>query len=133
MPGNIFLVDPQNSSVDAGLTLTKNIAGPAIGSVAEAIAKLGVENAWQYAEGKDTHAAAEFSSWLKGNTPGASLWWLRPALEHGITNQINEAVSPGYLGRMKQRSMQNWGTRYWWNPGSALPDRAPDMAKAVGQ
>ena len=56
-----------------------------------------------------------------------------PQGERGEIVITGPNVSPGYLGRMKQRSMQNWGTRYWWNPGSALPDRAPDMARAVGQ
>jgi hypothetical protein len=130
--GDLFLIDPQNNGTDTATTMVKNYAGPAAGAVAELVGKLGIENAWQYAEGKDTHAAAEAMNWIKSNTPGASLWWLRPLIDHGFMNQLNEAASPGFLGRMKQRAMQNWGTRYWWNPNSMQPDRAPDMAHSVG-
>lgn len=130
--GDVFLVDPQGSATDAGTTFAKNLAGPAIGTASELLLKDLVENAWQSAEGKDTHAAAEFSSWIKSNTPGASLWWVRPVIEHGFMNQLNENMSPGYLGRMKQRSMQTWGTRYWWDPNHMEPDRAPDVAAAFG-
>ena len=131
--GDMFLIDPQGSSTDTATTLTKNLAGPAVGSLAELVVKLGIENAWQKAEGKDTHIVAESMQWAKGNTPGASLWWVKPMLEHGLTNQLNENMSPGYLGRMKQRSIQNWGSRYWWDPGHTTPDRAPNLAAAVGQ
>ena len=130
--GDLVLIDPQSSGTDTATTGIKNLAGPSIGAVAELGWKLGVENAWQAAEGKDTHAAAEAVSWVKSNTPGASLWWLRPFLEHGLVNQINENLSPGYLGRMKRRAMQNWGTRYWWSPEQMTPDRAPDLEAAMG-
>jgi hypothetical protein len=131
--GDMFLIDPANSSTDTATTLAKNLVGPAAGDVADLVFKLGIENAWQKAEGKDTHMAAESLQWAKGNLPGASLWWVRPMLEHGVTNQVNENLSPGYLGRMKQRAVQNWGARYWWDPGHALPDRAPNLAAATGQ
>jgi hypothetical protein len=131
--GDMMLTDPSTGAGDAIGTFAKNLAGPAIGSTAELMLKNGVENVWQAAEGKDTHAAAEFASWVKGNTPGASLWWVKPLIEHGFMNDLNESLSPGYLGRMKQRAAQNWGTRYWWAPDQMEPDRAPNMAAAVGQ
>lgn len=129
--GDMLLIDPQNSATDTATTALKNLTGPSIGAVTEMALKLGVENAWQAAEGKDTHAAAEAIQWVKSNTPGASLWWVRPLLEHGVTNQLNEALSPGYLARMKQRAIQNWGARYWWQPNRMEPDRAPNFAAAV--
>lgn len=131
--GDLVLVDPSNSAGDSMGTLAKNLAGPAIGTVGELIAKDVIENGWQFAEGKDTHVAAELAQWVKSNTPGASLWWVRPMIDHGFMNQMNEAMSPGYLGRMQQRAYQNWGAQYFWAPQDAMPDRAPDLAKAVGQ
>lgn len=131
--GDLLLIDPSNSATDTATTVTKNLAGPTVGAATELLLKLGVENAWQAAAGKDTHAAAEAASWVKSNTPGASLWWVKPMIEHGFMNQLNENLSPGYLGKLKQRSMKNWGTGYWWDPNEVMPDRAPDLGKAVGQ
>jgi hypothetical protein len=34
---------------------------------------------------------------------------------------------------MEQRSLRNWGNGYWWEPGEALPDRAPDFERVVPQ
>lgn len=128
--GDLFLVDPSSSTGDAVATAIKNVTGPTIGSAAELVLKDITENIWQAAEGKDTHWAAELSSWAKSNTPGASLWWVKPALEHGFLNSMNESMSPGYLARMKQRAYKDWGNQYWWRPEATTPDRAPSMEKA---
>jgi hypothetical protein len=34
---------------------------------------------------------------------------------------------------MKQRAQKDWGQQYWWEPGEALPDRAPDLSAIGGQ
>lgn len=123
--GDVFLVDPSGGAGDATATFIKNLAGPAIGTAGELLAKNIVENAWQAAEGKDTHWQAELLQWSKSNTPGASLWWVKPAIEHGFLNGVQESLSPGYLSRVQQRAYKDWGTRYWWKPKDTTPDRAP--------
>lgn len=131
--GDLLLVDPHGGAGDATATFVKNLAGPAIGTAGELLAKNIVENAWQAAEGKNTHWQAELLNWTKGNTPGASLWWVKPFLEHGVLNAVNENLSPGYLSRVQDRARKDWGQRYWWAPRDAVPQREPDFAKAVGQ
>jgi len=69
---------------------------------------------------------------VKGNTPGANLWYLKGALDHLIFHQLQEYFSPGYLRKMKQRSEREFGQKYWWEPGEPIPDRAPDMTAMAG-
>jgi hypothetical protein len=130
--GDLFLIDPADNSTDSATTAIKNIAGPALGSAAELVLKDIGENVWQASEGKDTHWQAELASWAKSQTPGASLWWVRPMIDHGFVNAMNENLSPGYLSRMQQRAQKDWGTGYWWAPRDTLPSRAPDLEHAVG-
>lgn len=131
--GDLFLVDPADSGTDAATNAIKNFAGPAFGSAAELVLKDISENVWQASEGKDTHWEAELASWAKSQTPGASLWWARPMIDHGFMNAMNESMSPGYLSRMQQRAQKSWGNGYWWRPQDTLPGRAPDLAAATGQ
>ncbi len=131
--GDMILIDPQGSSGDAAATVVKNLAGPAIGSVTELAFKDIIENIWQAAEGKDTHWQAELVQWARSNTPGASLWWVKPFLEHSFLNALNESLSPGYLARIQARAQQDWGQRYWWAPRDETPQRAPDLERALGQ
>lgn len=132
--GDLFLIDPASSFGDSATTLVKNIAGPTVGTAAEIIAKDITENAWQAADGKETHAGAEFFRTAQSLTPGVGVWWVKPFLEHGLTHAMQENMSPGYLARMKQRARKDWGQRsYWWAPGEMQPDRPPNIGAAVGQ
>jgi hypothetical protein len=131
--GDLFLIDPSTSYVDAGTKLTQNIAGPTVGTFAEVVAKNIVENAWQVAAGQDTQAAAEVAKTMTGLTPGIGIWWVKPFFEHGVTHAFQENMSPGYLSRMRKRARKDWGVDYWWQPGEAMPDRAPELQQAVGQ
>jgi hypothetical protein len=45
---------------------------------------------------------------------------------------MQESISPGYLQRMRQRARKTYGNDFWWQPGEAAPDRAPDFGAAVG-
>lgn len=130
--GDLLLVDPQGGAGDAAATLVKNLAGPAVGSATELLAKNIVENAWQAAEGKDTHWQAELLNWTKSNTPGANLWWVKPFMEHGFLNAVNENLSPGYLSRVQDRARKDWGQRYWWAPRDAVPARPPNFDAIAG-
>ena len=131
--GDLFLTDPGASFGDQAANAIKNIAGPTVGSAFELVYKNIAGNVWEAAQGKDTHWQAEAASWVKSNTPGASVWWVKPAIEHGFLNAMNENLSPGYLSRMQQRAYKDWQARYWWAPQDGLPDRAPDLAGAFGQ
>lgn len=106
--------------------------GPVAG-LAEDVLKLTQGNVMEAVQGKDTHAGAEAVRFVKGNTPGANLWYAKGALDHLIFHQLQEYFSPGYLRKMKQRSEREFGQKYWWEPGEPVPDRAPDLTAMAGE
>jgi hypothetical protein len=131
--GDLFLVDPANSSTDAATNAIKTLAGPTVGTATDLAFKNISENIWQAAEGKDTHWEAELFAWAKAQTPGGNLWWLKPLVEHGVTNALNESMSPGYLSRVQQRAQKAWGNSWWWKPQEGMPQQAPDLSTAAGR
>lgn len=107
------------------------LLGPVAGIAEEAI-NLTQGNLIQMAMGEDTKAGAEFVKFLKGITPGSSLWYAKGALDHMIFHQLQEFFSPGYLSTMQSRARREFGQTYYWQPGSGEA-REPDWAKAVGE
>jgi len=106
------------------------LSGPVLGTV-EDVANLTQGNIIQAAQNKKTNAGAEMVRFVKGNTPGASLWYAKAALDHMVWNQLAEYYSPGYLAKMRGKTQQDFGQKYWWEPQNALPERAPDPAALV--
>jgi hypothetical protein len=109
-----------------------NLAGPVFGTAIDAV-DLTLGNIPNAAQGKDTHFLAEGLRFVKGNTPLLNLWYLRAAIDHLALHELQEKVSPGYLRKIRERSRRDWGQDYWWRPGDALPDRAPDVTAAAGE
>jgi vacuolar-type H+-ATPase subunit E/Vma4 len=109
------------------------LLGPVAGLVEEAF-KLTQGNIVQAMQGKDTNFGAEAVRFVKGNTPGANLWYAKAALDHIIFHQLQEYFSPGYLSQMQRRAQKEFGQQFWWTPGTGMDGmRAPDLGRAVGQ
>ena len=109
------------------------LLGPTFGLMEEAF-KLTQGNIVQAMQGKSTNFGAEAIRFVKGNTPGASLWYAKAALDHIILHQLQEYFSPGYLSQMQRRAQQEFGQQYWWSPGTGLDGmRAPNMARVIGE
>jgi hypothetical protein len=106
--------------------------GPVFG-LGEDVFKLTQGNLVKALQGKDTNFGAELVKFVKSNTPAASLWYAKAALDHLIFHRLQEYFSPGYLSKMRRRAYQEFGQRYWWEPGTAVPDRPPDLQAAVGE
>jgi hypothetical protein len=83
--------------------------------------------------GKPTHAAAQGLQFTRSHIPYLNIWYAKAAIDHAGMQALQENVSPGYLARMRQSAAQQWNQDYWWAPGTGAPQRAPDLAKAVGQ
>lgn len=131
--GDLLFKDPTEQRGNTVEQSVGVVAGPVAGTVAGLVGDLGVVNAWEAAKGKDTHMAAEALRWVNSQLPYTSLWEVRGAWEHWFLHNAQEAVNPGYLSRMQQRAMQDWGQGYFWAPGEAAPDRAPDFARMTGE
>ncbi len=106
--------------------------GPVAG-LSESALGLTQGNLIQAAQGEDTDAGAELVKFVKSNTPGANLWYSKAAIDHLVFQRLQEHFSPGYLSKMKSRAKKEFKQSYWWEPGEALPDRAPDLEAAVGE
>ena len=71
---------------------------------------------------------------LRSNTPGSSLWYSRLAMDRLIWDQLQELADPEYrraFKRTEDRARKDYGQDYWWRPGQAAPQRAPDPGAAV--
>lgn len=105
--------------------------GPTFGSIAE-LYELTKGNIDEAMAGKDTHAGAEALQFAKGHLPFVNVWYGKAALDHLLLHGIQEALSPGYLARIKNKARKDWGQDWWWSPGEATPDRAPDPTSVGG-
>lgn len=131
--GDFLLTDPSANPGDATANAVKSIAGPTVGSVLDVGYKLGVENLYEAAQGKDTHAAAEAIRITRSHLPYLNLWYAKAAVDHAGLHALQENLSPGYLSRMQQRARKDWNQEYWWKPGTGGPERAPDLTAAGGR
>ncbi len=124
--GDLIFADPSNY----GQSYLGQLLGPVAGMV-ESGAQLTLGNLNQAARGEKTDTGAELVRFAKGQTPFANLWYTKAATDHLIFQHLQEYFSPGYLRRMKQKTARDFGTSYWWEPGTAEPQRAPDLEKAI--
>jgi len=112
------------------------VVGPVAGSAFELVFDVGTQNLREAAQGKETHAAAEAFRWARGHLPGLNLWYAKLVLDRAMLNELQEALSPGYLARIRARGEREWGSTEWWPAtGDAMegPERAPDLARALGE
>ncbi|MEC5164068.1 hypothetical protein [Janthinobacterium sp. CG_S6] len=131
--GDFIFTDPTENPGDATANAIKNVAGPTVGSAFDIGYKLGVENIYEAAKGKDMHLAAESIRVGRSHLPYVNLWFAKAAIDHAGLHALQENLSPGYLGRMQQRARRDWDQDYFWAPGSGGPDRAPDLTAVGGK
>jgi len=104
-------------------------AGPVIGSFADLVS-LAAKAPGLINAGKDPQVAAKALNIAKGYIPGQNLWYTKAATDHLIFQAAQEALNPGYLSSMRSRNRAEFGNDFWWAPGEATPDRAPDIGAA---
>lgn len=130
--GDLLFKDPTEFRATTSEQTIGSVLGPSAGAVAGLVGDLVVGNAWEAAKDKPTHFGAEALRWTNSNLPYTNLWQTRALYEHWFLHNAQEALNPGYLGRMQQRAMKDWGQGYWWAPGELAPDRAPDFERMMG-
>lgn len=96
-----------------GATPLESLAGPTLGAAADVV-KL-----FHKAKAGDDAGAAALRLGLQ-NTPFLNLFYVRPALDHAILYEMQEAINPGSLRRMERRAKQESGTEYWAPPTEAV-------------
>ena len=113
-------------------SFSKLIVGPSFGTAAD-LYELTKGNIDETMAGKDSHFGAEAIQLIKGHTPYVNLWYGKSAFEHLLLHNAQEAVSPGYLERVQNKARKDWGQEYYWAPGDAMPERAPDLSAMGGK
>lgn len=111
-----------------GGNIYQTLAGPGIGTAIDA-ASLTLGNAKQALAGEDTNFGREALQFAKANTPGTSLWYARLALNRIFWDQVQAEIdpdAPDAFARMEARARQEMDQQFYWEPGDAAPDRAPD-------
>jgi hypothetical protein len=112
--------------------LTNVLMGPTFGQV-DQLANLTIGNAQSVLGGDDTNAGRELVRFMRANTPGSNLWYTRLATDRLLWANMQELVDPDYpqaMRRMERRAEREFGQGYWWAPGEAEPERAPELGNA---
>ena len=68
--------------------------------------------------------------------PWASIWWARTVWDRTVMDQLQKVVDPEAdedFRRQTRRLERDYGQGQWWPQGEALPERAPELAGAVGE
>ena len=119
-----------------GNTLAEGILGPVLGSQLVAGTKFTVGNVSELIQkGEATNVIPELRRFADGLLPGRSLWYARLAIERLIEDEIEAAIDPNASARFRRiekRARRDFGQRFFARPGRGLPQRAPDLSKAVG-
>jgi hypothetical protein len=116
-------------------SLAEIVAGPvwsdaskAIGLVTTPIAAIGEGKTSEEDVTKTADKMARQASTLaRDYIPGTKWWFTKGAFDHMIMQNVQEILSPGYLDRMEDRARRVEGVGYWWKPGEAVPERAPQI------
>ena len=68
-------------------------------------------------------------------TPGSNIWYLRAAWERMVIDRLREQVDPNaeLVTARSDAYLAKRGQGAWWAPGQTTPERAPDMANALGR
>lgn len=111
-----------------GSGILESMAGPSLGPLLELGLVQPVEAIKNKMEGKETHLAAKSLQDIKGFVPGNNIWYARAAMDHLVWQRAMEAMSPGYLSTIRQRTMKDSQQDWWWRPGETTPDRAPELS-----
>ena len=121
-----FLDQSQNQY---GKSLPSYVLGPVVGFGAD-VGELAVGNTFKLASGKETSLGNDVSNFIRQYTPGASVWWIKLALERLIFDQLQKMIDPKFNNRISRKIRKykkEEGRGYFWKPGELLPRRSPEV------
>jgi len=109
-------------------SLVPALMGP-LATETEGIWNLTGAAAFKTARGERVDEGAKLVRYARGNIPFLNMWYTKAAMDHILWNNMQEAVSPGYLDRMQARAYDTAGTTYYWDPHEKTPV-LPNVATA---
>lgn len=108
------------------------LAGPSLGDLIT-LGDVALQARSDIAKGDKPDIGAKLFNVAKSYIPFSSLWYTRGLFNHAFVQNVQEAMNPGYLRRMTARAKRDYGQDFYWQPGQALPDQAPDFGELTGQ
>lgn len=107
-------------------------AGPGFGTI-QSVADLAWGKKVIGADGEEQRIR-DYAKFLKRETPGGSIWYLRAGWERVVIDTLGELQDENYAdayARMDRRAREN-GTAYFAPPGTRPGEwRAPDLSRAI--
>lgn len=99
-----------------GRSFVETAVGPVWGGMLPDLKDLTLGNIHQAARGEATHFGAEALKFGMNNTPLINIWYGRALLDRVMFQQMQEHLSPGYLEKVRQRSIKATGQDIWNRP-----------------
>ncbi|RQT43118.1 hypothetical protein DF046_36675 [Burkholderia cepacia] len=118
-------------SADYGSLLGSAVGGPLLSTLFQPLRAIS-SNVQDAAQGKDTHVGADLLKIAQSNTPLVNLWFWKTVWNRLIWDNLAENLSPGVTQRNMNRSRTQYHNDYYWSPGTGEPQRAPNLAAALG-
>ncbi|MBU9660887.1 hypothetical protein KTF22_03135 [Burkholderia multivorans] len=126
-------------STDYGSLLGSVVGGPLPSTIYQVVRAFS-SNAQDAAQGKDTHVGADLLKVAQSNTPLINLWFWKTVWNRLVWDNLAENLSPGVTQRNINRSRNQYHNDFYWEPGTSSifdpstwhPQRAPNLAAAVG-
>ena len=121
--GDYFVADHNRY----GRTLSEAIPGPLVQFVAD-LNGLTLGNVLALARGEDANFTGDTLKFLRRNTPGASIWYLRLIWERAIMDTVSRMVDEDFdskNSRQINNYLRNTQQEFWWQPGEIAPSETP--------
>jgi hypothetical protein len=121
--GDYFVADHNRY----GRTISETIPGPLVQFIAD-LYGLSVGNVFDLIRGEEANFTGDSLKFIKRNTPGASIWYLRLLWERVIMDTVGRMVDSDFdskNSRQINNYLRNTQQEFWWQPGEIMPSEAP--------
>lgn len=102
--------------------LIETLAGPTAGTFGDLWQASADARDYAVSGGEDPFSASRAFSTLYANTPGANLFWVKPAMDYLWVNSLREMLSPGFLRQQETSRRRDYGQEPW-HPYTAFGGR----------
>lgn len=123
-----FLFAQQSSY---GSNVASIAMGPAIGDLFT-LGDIALQARTDLAKGEAPDVGGKLLNVAKNYIPFSTLWYTRALFDHAFVQNAQEMMNPGYLRRMRARAQRDYGQTFYWRPGDATPQEAPNLGALTG-
>lgn len=127
--GDFFFADVNRF----GATMPLTGGGPPV-QVIEELRQATIGNLDKAISGEETSVAGDLTSLIASKFPGSNTWYLKLAWDRFVEDNAIRLSDPEADAKFRRRARyyeRNYNQSYYWRPGERLPERAPDLDRAV--